>query len=239
MTSNKTKLSLTDMTPVQFRDWLLLIVNESLFAGRDKLAALLAENVDREILAEGFREFFEAYSYDLAFDLDANETCVLTVLGASEEFSHLKRRVEIVEVERKTSHIGRMTRRLGGIPDNIQPTIKVEALSDNKLRALMETLVNSELFAVREQIVKLMKEPTSRVNHLQLQSAFYEFFVCHLELEQFLEDYEYDPDYGLEICQEVTEELDRSISNYESGKVKGRLLEEVAKELRIELKCTD
>ncbi len=103
----------------------------------------------------------------------------------------------------------------------------------------METLVNSELFAVREQIVKLMKEPTSRVNHLQLQSAFYEFFVCHLELEQFLEDYEYDPDDGLEICQEVTEELDRSISNYESGKVKGRLLEEVAKELRIELKCTD
>ena len=40
MTSNKTKLSLTDMTPVQFRDWLLLIVNESLFVGRDKLAAL-------------------------------------------------------------------------------------------------------------------------------------------------------------------------------------------------------
>ena len=84
-----------------------------------------------------------------------------------------------------------------------------------------------------------MKEPASRVNHRQLQSAFYEFFVCHLELEQFLESYHYDPDEGLEIRPMVAEEIEQNIADYEAGKVKGRSLEEVAKELGVELKCTD
>ena len=237
MTSNKTHL--TDMTPTQFREWFNSIVNEPLFADRDKLAALLAQNAARETLAEGFREFFESYSYDLAFELDVQEACVLTVLEVSEEFAHLKQRVAAVESERKTPPMGRMTRRLGGIPDNDLPPIKFTSLSENEFRALTETLVNSELFAAREQVVTLMQEPSSPVNHVQLQSAFYEFFVCHLELEQFLEDYECDPDEGLEICPEVAEQLNRSIADYKSGKVKGRSLEEVAKDLGVALKCTD
>jgi len=236
---NKTKLPLKDMTPAQFRYWLHLIVNESLFADRDKLATLLAHNADREILAEGFREFFEAYSYDWAFELDAQESCVLKALEVSEEFAHLTQRVAAVESERKTPPIERQMRRLGGVSNNSAPTIKVAGLSDNEFLALMETLVNSELFAAREQVVKLMKETASRANHVRLQSAFYEFFVCHLELEQFLEGYEYDPDEGLEIRPKVAEEVDRSIADYESGKVKGRSLEEVAEELKVELKCTD
>ena len=101
MTSEKTKLFLTDMTPTQFREWFNSIVNEPLFADRDKLAALLAQNAARETLAEGFREFFESYSYDLAFELDVQEACVLTVLEVSEEFAHLKQRVAAVESERK------------------------------------------------------------------------------------------------------------------------------------------
>ena len=217
MTSNKTKLSLTAMTPAQFRDWLRPIMNEPLFADRDKLLDLLAQNADREILAEGFRAFFEAYSYDLAFELDAQEACVLTVLEACEEFAHLKRRVTAVETERKTSATGRMARRLGGIPDTPVPTIKVRALSDDEFRALTETLVNWELFAARERVMKLMKESPPVAEHLRLQSAFYEFFVCHLELEQFLEDYEYDPDEGLEIRPEVAEELERSIAYVKAG----------------------
>lgn len=239
MTSNKTKLPLTDMTPAQFRDWLHLIVNELLFADRDKLATLLAHNADHETLAEGFRGFFEDYSYDLAFELDAQESCVLKVLEVSEEFAHLKQRVAAVESERKTPPIGRQVRRLGGGTNNSTPTIKVADLSDNEFLALMETLVNSELFAAREQVIKLMKEPSSFENHTRLLSAFYEFFVCHLELEQFLERYEYDPDEGLEVRPKVAEEVDRSIADYESGKVKGRSLEEVAEELGVELKCTD
>ncbi len=239
MTSNKTKLPLTDMTPAQFREWLYLIVNELLFTDRDMLAVLLAQNADRETLAEGFRGFFEAYSYDLAFELDAQESCVLKVLEVSEEFTHLKQRVAAVEYERKTSPIGRQVRRLGGGTNNPTPTIMVADLSDNEFLTLTETLVNSELFAAREQVVKLMKEPPSRVNHVQLQSAFYEFFVCHLELEQFLESYEYDPDEGLEISLKVAEEINRSIADYESGKVKRRSLEEVAEKLGVELECTD
>ena len=238
MTPNISKLPLIDMTPVQFRDWLCSIMSEPLFADRDKLLDLLAQNADREILTEGFRAFFEAYSYDLAFELDAQEAGVLRVLEAREEFAHLKRRVTAVETERKTSATGRMAQRLGGIPDTPVPTIKVTALSDDEFRALTETLVNWELFAARERVMKLMKESPSVAEHVRLQSAFYEFFVCHLELEQFLEGYEYDPDEGLEIRPEVAEELDRSIADYESGRVKGKSLEEVAKELGIKLECT-
>ena len=67
---------------------------------------------------------------------------------------------------------------------------------------------------------------------------FTNFFVCHLELEQFLEDYAYDPDEGLEIRPEVAEELEQSITDHESGEIKGRPLQEVAKEFGVPLKCT-
>ena len=84
-------------------------------------------------------------------------------------------------------------------------------------------------------MIKLMKEPTSVANHWQLQSAFYEFFVCHLELEQFLEAYEYDPDEGLEIRPEIAEELERSIADVKAGG-KTYSLEEVFAEF--EYPCT-
>ncbi len=229
MTSNINPLPLVDMSPMQFQEWLRLLTNEPLFADRNKLLGMLSDDADRETLAEGFREFFEAYSYELAFELDTQEVYILTVLEKSETFAHLKRRVAIVNAERKTSPIERTARRLGGIPNTPGPTIKVRTLGDGEFRMLIETLVNSELFAARERIVKLMKEPSSSAVHVQLQAAFYEFFVCHLELEQFLEDYEYDPDEGLEMRPEVAEELEHSITDYESGKVKGSSLAEVAK----------
>ena len=235
MTLNINTLPLTDMSPTQFRDWLRLLTNEPLFADRNKLLGLLSDNADRETLAEGFREFFETYSYELAFELDAQEMNILTVLEKSEAFAHLKRRVATVKARRKTSPIGRTARRLGGISNTPGAAIKVRTLADDEFRMLIKTLVNSELFAARERIVKLMKEPPSSTRHVQLQSAFYEFFVCHLELEQFLEDYEYDPDEELEIRPEVAEELERSITDYESGKVKGSSLEEIAKEFGVKL----
>ena len=214
MKPNMLKLPLVDMTRAQFRDWLRQITNESLFTDRDKLAGLLAQNANREKLEESFREFFEAYSYDLAFELDVHEACVLKVLEMSEEFAYLKQRVTAVETQRKTSSIGRMARRLGGIPnDPALTTIKVNGLSDDEFRKFTDKLTNSELFAAREKIVKLMKEPASLVNPARLQAAFYEFFVCHLELEQFLEGYEYDPDEEFEIRPMVAEELDDSIAN--------------------------
>lgn len=239
MLFNKTKLSFTEMTPAQLREWLRSIVNEALFVDRDELVTLLAQNVDRETLTEGFRAVFEAYAYDLAFDLDSQEVCVLTALKAHEEFAHLKQRVAAVEAERKISQKGREARRIGmSVIGDPLPQIKVRELSDTEFREFLDTLVNWQLFAARERVVKLLKEPLSIVGHVRLQTAFYDFFVCHLELEQFLENYDYDPDEGLEIRPEVAEELDQSIADYESGKVKGRSLEEVAKDLGIELKCT-
>ena len=72
----------------------------------------------------------------------------------------------------------------------------------------------------------------------RLRAEFYEFFVCYLELELFLEDYDYDPDEGLELRPEFIEELEREEEYIRSG---GKMytLEEVAKDLGINLKCTN
>ena len=69
----------------------------------------------------------------------------------------------------------------------------------------------------------------------RLRAEFYEFFVCYLELELFLENYDYDPDEGLEVRPEFIEELKREDEYIKSG---GKMwtLEEVAKELGIKLK---
>ena len=230
MLFNKARLPFTDMTLAQFREWLRSIVNEALFVDRDELVTLLAQNVDRETLTEGFRAVFEAYAYDLAFDLDAQEGCVLTAVKAHEAFAHLKQRVAAVEAERKISQKGREARRVGmSVIGDPLPQIKVRALSDTEFREFLDTLVNWQLFAAREQVVKLLKEPLSIVGRVRLQTAFYEFFVCHLELEQFLENYDYDPDEGLEIRPEVAAELDRSIAEVKAGG-KTYSLEEVFRE---------
>ena len=230
MPLNKPKLSVTDMTSTQFREWCLLIVSDVLFSDRDKLVTLLAQNTDRETLTEGFRAFFEAYSYDLAFDLDVQEGAVLTALEAHEDLTHLRQRVAVVEGERKISQKGREARRVGmSVIGDPLPEIKVRALLDTEFREFLDTLVNWQLFAARARVVKLLKEPPSIVEHVRLQTAFYEFFVCHLELEQFLENYDYDPDEGLEIRPEVAAELDRSIAEVKAGE-KTYSLEEVFRE---------
>ena len=70
----------------------------------------------------------------------------------------------------------------------------------------------------------------------RLRAEFYEFFVCYLELELFLENYDYDPDEGLELRPEFIEELEREDEYIRSG---GKMftLEEVAKELGVKLEC--
>ena len=47
-----------DMTSEQFNDWLTLIVNSGIFASREKLVALLAEEAPHEALEDEFREFW-------------------------------------------------------------------------------------------------------------------------------------------------------------------------------------
>ena len=94
----------------------------------------------------------------------------------------------------------------------------------------MRTLGNWGLFVSRERIVKLMEDKRSTENSARLRAEFCEFFVCYLELELFLENYDYDPDEGLELRPEFIKELEREDEHIKSG---GNMftLEEVAKEL--------
>lgn len=223
---------ITKMTHAQFSAWLVPIVARPLFESRERLVTLLAENTDREALETELQEFYEGYC-GLAFELEEPEAQLLSILRECDTFASLQERVIVVEAVRKTSPAGRIARRMSDRPliTDPQPEIKVSALSDDEFRALMETLVNWELFAARAQVVKLQKVVSSVEGTEQLKSAFFEFFVCYLELEQFLEDYYYDPDEGLELRPEVAERLERSVAEYESGEVKSTPIEEVAKEL--------
>ena len=223
---------ITDMTRAQFSTWLVPIVDRPLFESRERLVVLLAENAHRDALESEFREFYEGYC-GLAFELEEHEEGLLSILRTSDTLAPLQKRVAAVEAVRKTSPSGRIARRMTDRPliTDPQPEIKVSALSDDEFRALMETLVNWELFAARAQVVKLRKAAPLVEQTAQLKSAFLEFFVCYLELEQFLENYYYDPDEGLELRPEVAERLERSVAEYESGEVKSIPIEEVAKKL--------
>lgn len=244
------KLPLTDMTPAQFRNWLLPIVEHSLFVDCEQLVAALMTDADRDTLAEAFRKVFEGYYYDVAFELDRHETRLLSIFNSCDTYISLKHRAAIVESKRRASPTGREVRRMGAfLRTDPVPLVKVSALSDHDFREFLHALVKSEFFAARERVVKLLS--TSRVDaarpsgheatgieDMRLREAVYQFFVCHLELELFLEDYEYDPDEGLQIRPKVAEELEQSIADHESGKVKSRPLQEVAKEFGVTLKCT-
>ena len=224
--------NIVDMTHGQFGTWLAPILNQSLFESRERLIALLAENSDRDALETELREFYEGYC-GLAFELEAPEAQLLAILRECDTFAPLQARVAAVEVVRKTSPAGRIAKRMSDLPliTDPEPEIEVTELPDEAFRRLMETLANWELFAARERIVKLQRALPSVQRTEQLKSAFFEFFVCYLELEQFLEDYHYDPDEGLEVRPEVAERLERSVAEHESGKVKSIPMEEVAKKL--------
>lgn len=250
MKPNMAKLPFKGITDEQFLNSLLLIVEHSLFTDYERLTTLLARNADRDTLTEVFRKCFEGYYYDVAFELDSYETYLLSILDSSDTYAALKRRVAIVQRNRRASPIGREVRRMGAfLPTDSVPQIKVSALSNHGFREFLHTLVQSEFFAAQAQVVKLLSRKqcdtaetslyeATDAEEARLQEAIYEFFVCHLEFEQFLEDYEYDPDEGLEMQPEVAEELEQSITDHKSGKVKGIPLQEVAKTLGINLKCT-
>ena len=244
------KVPLKDMTYEQFREWLFPIVEHALFVDRERILELLTIDTDRDTLTEAFREFFEAYYYDVAFELDHYEKCLLSVLDSCDTYSSLKHRVVAVESKREASPMGREVRRMGSyLPSDPVPRIKISTLSNEGFRDFLHTLVKSEFFAVHGQVVKLLSvgwagviKPSAHevtdTEDMRLREAVYEFFVCHLELEQFLENYAYDPDEGLEIRPEVAEELEQSVIDHKSDEIKGRPLQEVAKEFGVTLKCT-
>ncbi len=236
-------------TAAALHDWVQPFVERLLFTSRERLVALLAQHADRAALETEFREFFEGY-IGLGFSLEDDEASLLAMLAAEETFAPMHHRVKRVEAQRKSSQDGRIARRMGVGPliTDPQPEIKVIELSDADFRALLDTLVSWPLFTARERVAKCLKEARAnayRTPRLQeseqaagitdthLKTAFLEFFVCYLELEQFLENYEYDQDEGLEMRPEVLEEWERSIAEGEAGG-KTYSLDEVAKELGLE-----
>ena len=228
--------NITDMTSQQLYDWFTSIVNEEIFRSREQLITLLAGDSPHGVLEEEFREFFNGY-YVLALELEESEEVILRIIEQNDAFAHLNHRVEAVEVRRKSSPLGREARRMGlSVNGDPVPQIKVAALSPDGFRVFVHTLANWRLFVSRERLVKLMetKDPVKIAE--RLRAEFYEFFVCYLELELFLENYDYDPDDGLELRPEFIEKLEREDEYIKSG---GKMftLQEVAKELEVELKC--
>ena len=229
-------LNITNMTSQQFHDWIVPIINGDIFASCERLIALLAKDAPHAELEEEFREFFNGY-YVLALELEESEESVLRDISRNSAFTHLNHRISVVETQRKSSPLGREARRMGlSLHDDPVPEIKVTELSADEFRRLMHTLGNWQIFVSREHLVKLMEAEKSIEIAKRLRAEFYEFFVCYLELELFLEDYDYDPDEGLEVRPEFIEELKREDEYIKSG---GKMftLEEVAKELGIKLKC--
>jgi len=219
----------------QFRDWVVSIVNEDIFISRERLTMLLEKNSPHEVLEEEFREFFNGYDV-LALELEEHEESVLKIIKATDALTHLKHRVSAVEAQRKSSTLGREARRMGmSIYGDPVPEIKVASLPTDEFQTLMRTLGNWQLFVSRERLVKLMGTEESIEIADRLRAEFYEFFVCYLELELFLENYDYDPDDGLELRPEFIEELEREEEYIRSG---GKMytLEEVAAGLGISLK---
>ena len=229
--------NVTDMTSQQLYNWLTSIVNEDIFTSRERLIALLAKDAPYTELEEEFREFFEGYC-GLAFELEEYEESVLRIIKGNETYVHLKHRVSAVEAQRRISPLGREARRMGlSVHGDPLPEIKVTELPSNEFRVLMHTLANWRLFVSRNRLVKLMETEKSIEIADRLRAEFYEFFICYLELEFFLENYDYDPDEGLELRPEFIESLKREDEYIKAG---GKMftLEEVAKELGVELECT-
>ena len=184
MKLNMEKVPLKDMTYRQFRKWLLPIMEHTLFVYRERILELLTVDMDRDTLTEAFREFFEAYYHDIAFELDRYEKCLLSVLDSCDTYVSLKHRVVTVESKRKASPMGREVRRMGAyLPSDPVPRIKISALSDGVFREFLHTVVRSEFFAAHGQVVKLLSVGWREAEDIPLREAVYEFFVCHLELE--------------------------------------------------------
>lgn len=179
----------------------------------------------------------------------------------------LTRRLKALESQRKMSPIGRKVRQNGGdiAINEPEPSIKVRDLSETDFRAFVEKLVNWPLFSARERVVEVLNTmppctadtplstllspslaaPAARcpesmafiAAEMPLLSAFFAFFVEHLALELFMEDYGYDSDEGLEFRAELLEEIEHNLAEKAAGRTQAIPLADVAKRFGIELSC--
>ena len=224
-----------EMDPIEALELLNILVNDQIFAARERLIVLLKEPPsaeNRRKLETEFREFYCGYE-SLAFFLEIYEEDPLEGLPPHTSLSKkLKRQREYILANRKTTLDERMSRRAGAyMNSDPMPEKKISELPTDEYRKLLRMLVSLELFSVHESFHALLARNAS---FAELDVAFREFFVAYELLELALEEYHYDPDEGLEMRPEFLKELDRRIADYEAGKAKLIPADEVFKKLGID-----
>ena len=223
--------NIMEMDPIESLELLNILVNDQIFAARERLVALLNESSsaeNRQKLEVEFREFYCGYE-SLAFFLETYEEDPLEGLPPHTSLSKkLKRQREYILANRKTTLEERMSRRAGAyMNSDPMPEKKISEMSADEYRELLRLLVGLELFTMREGFLALLEQNAPLT---ELDVAFRAFFVAYELLELALEAYHYDPDEGLELRPEVIERLEQSIADIEAGG-KTYSLEEVFEKL--------
>ena len=219
---------ITEMSPIEFCEFLNTLVNTEIFKSRKRLSALLAKDSSREGLEVEFLEFHADYE-DLGSRLESYIEDPLNGLDPHVSLTKkLRRQRDYILANRKTTLEERINRRMGVyLKSDPKPKKKGSDLSLNEYLQLLRSLVTQELFVVRERLAALLAQNASVE---ELDVVFREFFVAYELLELALEDYHYDPDEGLEISPEFAEELDQVDAHLKAGG-KTYSLEEVFEEL--------
>lgn len=219
--------NITEMLPIEFREFLNTLVNSEIFKSRERLSALLAKNSSRVALEAEFLEFHGDYE-DLGSQLESYTEDPLNGLDPHAALTKkLSRQRDYILANRKTTLEERINRRMGVyLESDPKPERKIVELAPDEYHQLLRSLVTQELFVVRERLATLLAENTP---FAELAAAFREFFVAYELLELALENYHYDPDEGLEMNPTFAEELDQVDASLKAG---GRTysLEEVFKE---------
>ncbi len=227
--------NIMEMDPIEALELLNILVNDQIFAARERLIVLLKEPPsaeNRRKLETEFREFYCGYE-SLAFFLETYAEDPVEGLPPHTSLSKkLKRQREYILANRKTTLDERMSRRAGAyMNSDPMPEKKISELPTDEYRKLLRMLVSLELFSVHESFRALLAR---NAPFAELDVAFREFFVAYELLELALEEYHYDPDEGLEMRPEFLKELDRRIVDYEAGKAKLIPADEVFKKLGID-----
>ena len=217
----------TEMSPIEFREFLNTLVNSEIFKSYERLSALLAKGSSREELEVEFLEFHGDYE-DIGSRLESYTEDPLNGLDTRASLTKkLRRQRDYILANRKTTLEERINRRMGVyLKSDPKPEKNVAELPSDKYYQLLRSLVTQELFGVRERLAALLAENASVE---EVNVVFREFFVAYELLELALEDYHYDPDEGLEINPEFAEELDQVDAHLKAGG-KTYSLEEVFEE---------
>ena len=217
----------TEMSPIEFREFLNTLVNSEIFKSYERLSALLAKGSSREELEVEFLEFHGDYE-DIGSRLESYTEDPLNGLDPRASLTKkLRRQRDYILANRKTTLEERINRRMGVyLKSDPKPEKNVAELPSDKYYQLLRSLVTQELFGVRERLAALLAENASVE---EVNVVFREFFVAYELLELALEDYHYDPDEGLEINPEFAEELDQVDAHLKAGG-KTYSLEEVFEE---------